>query len=176
MKTRWHVSASNRRTAGGFTLLEILVASVAFAMIVMVIKITLLESLELRERAQARPGDLRPDPALRRHGRLSFGRERLRKDHPRDGRGPEILRPAAHRARALHRLAGRPRPVGRIRRGGCGPLRRRAASRILSPGEQAPLPTTVKRVRPRLSRLDAATEGLEPPSLSSPAPRSGRSA
>ena len=54
MKTRWHVSASNRRTAGGFTLLEILVASVAFAMIVMVIKITLLESLELRERAQAR--------------------------------------------------------------------------------------------------------------------------
>jgi type II secretion system protein J len=54
MNTRMGVSASNRRMSSGFTLLEILVASVAFAMIVMVIKITLLESLELRERGQAR--------------------------------------------------------------------------------------------------------------------------
>ena len=46
--------ASLRRSSGGFTLIEILVASVAFAMIVLVIKVTLLSSLELRERGQSR--------------------------------------------------------------------------------------------------------------------------
>ncbi|MDG1891443.1 MAG: type II secretion system protein GspJ [Verrucomicrobiota bacterium] len=38
------------RARQGFTLLEILVASVAFAMIVMVIKVTLMESMDLRDR------------------------------------------------------------------------------------------------------------------------------
>lgn len=54
MKIRTSKYGLNRRTTRGFTLLEILVASVAFAMIVIVIKVTLLESLELRERGQAR--------------------------------------------------------------------------------------------------------------------------
>ena len=54
MKTKVSFSTRNARMTMGFTLLEILVASVAFAMIVLVIKVTLLESLELRERSQTR--------------------------------------------------------------------------------------------------------------------------
>ena len=54
MRTRISIPQAARQSSGGFTLLEILVASVAFAMIVLVIKITLLESMKLRERGQAR--------------------------------------------------------------------------------------------------------------------------
>ncbi|MBT3595090.1 MAG: hypothetical protein HN505_03880 [Verrucomicrobia bacterium] len=54
MKVGVRFPASVRRSSGGFTLIEILVASVAFAMIVLVIKVTLLSSLELRERGQSR--------------------------------------------------------------------------------------------------------------------------
>ncbi len=54
MRTKIHLSTQNQSGSKGFTLLEILVASVAFAMIVLVIKVTLMESLELRERAQKR--------------------------------------------------------------------------------------------------------------------------
>ena len=54
MRTRIRHHHFYQGSRSGFTLMELLVASVAFAMIVLVIKITLLESMEMRERGQKR--------------------------------------------------------------------------------------------------------------------------
>jgi type II secretion system protein J len=58
MKTNIPKGSSSRSTRSGFTLMELLVASVAFAMIVLVIKVTLMESMEMRERGQKRMDQL----------------------------------------------------------------------------------------------------------------------
>jgi type II secretion system protein J len=58
MKTNILKGSSSRSTRSGFTLMELLVASVAFAMIVLVIKVTLMESMEMRERGQKRMDQL----------------------------------------------------------------------------------------------------------------------
>lgn len=54
MNTRHNHRNPPKASGSGFTLIELLVASVAFAMIVLVIKVTLLEAMEMRERGQKR--------------------------------------------------------------------------------------------------------------------------
>ena len=58
MKTSIPQRSSAHAACSGFTLMELLVASVAFAMIILVIKVTLLESMEMRERGQKRMDQL----------------------------------------------------------------------------------------------------------------------
>lgn len=58
MRIRINHHHSPQASHAGFTLMELLVASVAFAMIVLVIKVTLLESMEMRERGQKRMDEI----------------------------------------------------------------------------------------------------------------------